>query len=80
ERRIRVNTLSPGPIDTPIFHRAGVPEEAVEGMKDQFTQMVPMKRLGTSREIGTAAVFLASQDSSYVVGEELQVDGGMANL
>ncbi len=80
EKGIRVNTISPGPIDTPIFGRVGAPAEAVEATKAQFSQYVPLKRLGTSKEIGTVAVFLASKDSSFVVGEEIQVDGGMANL
>lgn len=79
-RRIRVNVVSPGPIETPIFGKLGLPAEAVEQAKESFTQMVPMKRMGTSEEVAKAALFLASQDSSFMIGEEIQVDGGMANL
>lgn len=51
DRNIRVNSIAPGPIDTPIFEKAGVPEDAIQGMKDSFTEIVPMKRLGSSDEI-----------------------------
>jgi len=79
-RRIRVNVVSPGPIETPIFGKLGLPAEAVGQAKEGFTQMVPMKRMGTSEEVAKAALFLASRDSSFITGEEIQVDGGMANL
>ena len=79
-RRIRVNVVSPGPIETPIFGKLGLPAEAVEPAKESFTQMVPMKRMGTSEEVAKAVLFLASRDSSFITGEEIQVDGGMANL
>jgi len=79
-RRIRVNVVSPGPIETPIFGKLGLPAEALEQAKEGFTQMVPMKRMGTSNEVAKAALFLSSRDSSFITGEEIQVDGGMANL
>ena len=79
-RGIRVNVVSPGPIETPIFGRLGLPDDQIDGAKEQFKQMVPLKRMGTSEEVAKAALFLASSDSSFVVGEEIQVDGGMANL
>ena len=79
-RGIRVNVVSPGPIETPIFGKLGLSPEAVAQAKEGFTQMVPMKRMGTSQEVAKAALFLASQDSSFIAGEEIQVDGGMANL
>lgn len=79
-RKIRVNVISPGPVETPIFGRMGVPEEQIEEMKKGFTEMVPLKRMGTPKEVAKATLFLASSDSSFVVGEEIQVDGGMANL
>jgi NAD(P)-dependent dehydrogenase (short-subunit alcohol dehydrogenase family) len=79
-RGIRVNAVSPGPIQTPIFGRSGLPQEAV----DEFTKMIvnenPMKRMGDPREVGKAVLFLASDDSSYTTGEELHVDGGRASL
>lgn len=80
ERRIRVNSISPGPIATPIFGRIGVPEEAQDDMARTFTEQVPMKRFGNPEEIASAAVFLASAESSYVLGHDLVVDGGMTQL
>jgi NAD(P)-dependent dehydrogenase (short-subunit alcohol dehydrogenase family) len=70
ERRIRVNAISPGPIDTPMF--AGSNKEKAA----QIVSRVPMGRLGKPKEIASAAVFLASDDSSFVTGIELFVDGG----
>jgi len=78
DRKIRVNVLSPGPIDTPTFDN--MPAEQREQMKAQFTSLVPMGRMGTSEEIATAALFLASSDSSFVTGIELFVDGGTAQV
>jgi NAD(P)-dependent dehydrogenase (short-subunit alcohol dehydrogenase family) len=79
-RRIRVNALSPGPIDTPIFAPPGRTAEQVEQIKTGFTAIVPMGRLGHPDEIAKAAVFLASDDSSFVTGIELVVDGGAAQV
>ena len=80
EKKVRVNSLAPGPIDTPIFDKVGVPAEAVLDMKESFASENPMKRLGTSEEIAKAALFLASDDSSYVTGIDLTVDGGVTQL
>ncbi len=80
ERKIRVNSLAPGPIDTPIFDKVGVPAEAVQEMKESFAGENPMKRLGRPDEIAKAALFLASDDSSYITGIDLTVDGGMTQL
>ncbi len=80
ERKIRVNSLAPGPIDTPIFDKVGVPAEAVQEMKESFAGENPMKRLGHPDEIAKAALFLASNDSSYITGIDLTVDGGMTQL
>lgn len=80
ERKIRVNSLAPGPIDTPIFDKVGVPAEAVPEMKESFAGQNPMKRMGTPEEIAKAALFLASNDSSYITGIDLTVDGGMTQL
>ena len=81
-RRIRVNVLSPGPIDTPIFDRPdnGIPESEIENMKNQFGSMVPFGRMGSSDEMANVALFLASDDSSYVTGVDLAADGGMAQV
>jgi NAD(P)-dependent dehydrogenase (short-subunit alcohol dehydrogenase family) len=73
-RKIRVNVLSPGTIDTGVF--VGVPKE----VKDKFVELIPMGRIGEPREIATAALFLASDDSSFVTGIELFVDGGTAQI
>jgi NAD(P)-dependent dehydrogenase (short-subunit alcohol dehydrogenase family) len=80
ERKVRVNSLAPGPIDTPIFDKVGVPAEAVPDMKESFAGQNPMKRMGSSDEIAKAALFLASDDSSYITGIDLPVDGGMTQL
>ena len=74
DRRIRVNVMSPGPIDTPAMEN--MPPE----MKEQFRSMIPRKELGHPEEIATAVLFLASDDSSFVNGSELSVDGGLAQI
>jgi len=74
DRKIRVNVISPGPIDTPILKP--LPKEEVAG----FAAAVPLGRIGDADEIAKVAVFLASDDSSYVTGIELFVDGGMAQV
>lgn len=77
-RNIRVNVVSPGPIETPIYGKMGMTEEQLAGMAEGFAAMVPMKRFGNSDEVAKVALFLASDDSSYVLGEEILVDGGIA--
>jgi len=79
-RRIRVNSLSPGPIETPIFGKMGLSEAQADGFKQALPGMVPLGRIGSSDEIAKAALFLASDDSSYVTGIDLVVDGGMAQV
>jgi NAD(P)-dependent dehydrogenase (short-subunit alcohol dehydrogenase family) len=80
DRGIRFNTLSPGPIDTPFFDVLAESAEAANGVKAQFAAAVPLNRLGRPDEIAAAALFLASDDSSFVAGAELSVDGGMAQV
>lgn len=70
-RGIRVNTLSPGPTNTPMFEGVG------DEVRDALTRRIPFGRLGRPEEIASAALFLASDDSSYVGGSDLHVDGGM---
>ena len=77
---IRVNVISPGPIDTPIIGKLGLPEDAVKQMTAQILTKVPMGRIGLPDEIAKAVLFLASEESSYVLGENLLVDGGMARV
>lgn len=79
-RGIRVNTLSPGPIETPLFDKMGLSEQAKGDIHYRFAQSVVMKRMGTPEEMARAALFLVSDDASYVVGAELFADGGLAEL
>jgi NAD(P)-dependent dehydrogenase (short-subunit alcohol dehydrogenase family) len=79
-RKIRVNAVAPGPIETPIFGRSNLTEEQIEGFKAGVSARVPMRRLGRPEEVAGAVAFLASEDASYITGVELNVDGGMANL
>lgn len=80
DRKIRVNAISPGPVSTPgLFGLAGTDAEKQQ-LGDYLTSLVPLGRLGDADEIGKAAVFLASDDSSFVNGAELFVDGGMAQI
>ena len=77
QRGIRVNAVSPGPIATSTFgQRWGVPPDVIRAAKEDFERKSPMKRFGTPEEVARVALFLASDDSSYVVGEEIVVDGG----
>jgi NAD(P)-dependent dehydrogenase (short-subunit alcohol dehydrogenase family) len=78
-RRIRVNTLSPGHIDTPIFD-TWQQGDALLKLKQELAKTVPLARLGDPDEIARAVSFLASDDSSYVNGVELFVDGGVAQI
>jgi NAD(P)-dependent dehydrogenase (short-subunit alcohol dehydrogenase family) len=74
QRRIRTNVLSPGPVETPLL--AGAPAEAV----DYLVSLVPLARLATAEEMASVALFLASDESSYVTGTELFADGGAAQV
>jgi NAD(P)-dependent dehydrogenase (short-subunit alcohol dehydrogenase family) len=79
-RGIRVNTVAPGPIETPIIGRTGLPKEAIEQFAQDILTRVPMKRFGQSEEVAGAVAFLASQDASYITGIELNVDGGIGQI
>ena len=79
-RKIRVNTISPGPIDTPIFDSISQSEEEINQIKANLVAAVPIGRMGSPDEIAKAVSFLASDDSSYITGIELCVDGGMAQI
>ena len=79
-RKIRVNAISPGPIDTPAVQSMGLTEAQLEQFKTDIVGAVPLARMGRADEIASAALFLASDDSSYVTGIELFVDGGMAQI
>jgi NAD(P)-dependent dehydrogenase (short-subunit alcohol dehydrogenase family) len=77
-RNIRVNAISPGPIDTPMFERMGLSEEALKLRKAGIEAKSPSRRFGTPDEVAKLALFLASDDSSYIIGAEIVVDGGMS--
>src|SRR5580692_10410978 len=80
DRKIRVNSMSPGPIETPALEKVGLPREQVEQAIAGFTSQVPLGRRGKPEEVAAVVVFLASDESSYVTGVELAVDGGMAQV
>ncbi|WP_020527612.1 SDR family oxidoreductase [Flexithrix dorotheae] len=79
-RNIRVNAISPGPIETPIYDKMGMSEEELNGFAQQIQQSVPLNRFGVADEIAKAALFLAASDSSYVTGTELVADGGFTQV
>ncbi|MGK7940238.1 MAG: SDR family oxidoreductase [Crocosphaera sp.] len=79
-RGIRVNAVSPGPVQTPIYGKLGVPQEQLQEFATQLQQKIPMQRFGNPEEIAKSVLFLASEDSSFVLGEELVVDGGWTEI
>jgi NAD(P)-dependent dehydrogenase (short-subunit alcohol dehydrogenase family) len=79
-RGIRVNVISPGPVLTPIFSRAGLTADENRAFTEQVESKVPLRRFGEPREIADVAVFLASSESSFMVGAEVVVDGGLSQL
>jgi len=79
-RGIRVNTVAPGPIVTPILGRTGLPKEAIDEFTKRIVERVPMKRFGQPEEVAGAVAFLASQDASYITGVEINVDGGQGQV
>ena len=79
-RRIRVNAISPGTIDTPGLNNLLASGEAGEQRKKMISTAIPLGRLGKPDEIAAAVVFLASDDASYITGTELFIDGGFAQV
>lgn len=75
-REIRVNSISPGPIATPIYGKAGMPQEVMDGLALSMIDTVPMHRFGNPDEVAKAALFLACEDASYITGADILVDGG----
>jgi NAD(P)-dependent dehydrogenase (short-subunit alcohol dehydrogenase family) len=80
DRGIRVNSLSPGATDTPIIDGQFTSKEQAEAAKASFANATPMGRIGRPQELATAALFLASDDSSFITGIDLQVDGGLVQV
>ena len=75
-KNIRVNSISPGPINTPIYSKMGMPEDALHEFAAGVQAKVPLKRFGAAEDVAHAALFLASTDSRFMTGAEITVDGG----
>jgi NAD(P)-dependent dehydrogenase (short-subunit alcohol dehydrogenase family) len=80
DRKIRVNVLTPGPVATAIFEQIASSKEEASAMLEGIGSFVPVKRVGAPEEIAAAALYLASDESAYMVGTELLLDGGMRSL
>lgn len=79
-RGIRVNMVSPGPIETPILGRGGFSAEQIDGLKEMMIANTPMRRMGEAAEVARAILFLASDEASFITGVDLFVDGGAVEL
>jgi len=79
-RKIRVNTLTPGPVDTPVFDTITSSKEEAEAAKAGMGQFAPAKRVAAPQELAEAALFLASDASAFMIGSELLIDGGIRSL
>ena len=77
---IRVNSLSPGPIETPIFDRMDIPAEAVDETVNAFVGLVPLQRVGQPAEIASTVAFLSSKEAGFITGADVPVDGGLAQV
>jgi NAD(P)-dependent dehydrogenase (short-subunit alcohol dehydrogenase family) len=80
ERGIRLNAISPGPIATPILGKSGLPAEAILQVADMLRSQIPLQRFGEPMEIAKAVVFLISDESSFMLGSEMIIDGGTSTL
>ena len=80
DRKIRVNAISPGPIVTPILGKMGLSDEQFAQFETSILAQLPLARVGQSAEIAAAVTFLASDESSFITGVDLCVDGGMAQV
>jgi len=79
-RKIRVNAVSPGPISTPLYSKLGLNEEQLSATASSILSSVPVGRFGTPEEVAKIALFLASEDSTFLLGTEIIADGGMSTL
>lgn len=80
DKGVRINAISPGAIGTPLWSKIGLPEEILKAAGEAITNQIPVKRWGRPEEIAKAVLFLASEDSSYIIGNELTVDGGLRQI
>jgi NAD(P)-dependent dehydrogenase (short-subunit alcohol dehydrogenase family) len=80
DKGIRVNVVSPGPIETPLFNRTGLSQEALDQFAKDILAKVPLRRFGQPSEIASVVAFLASSDASYITGAEIYVDGGLGQV
>ena len=76
-RKIRVNAVNPGPVNTPIFGKTGMDEATIQGFASAMQNRVPLKEFGTPDAIAKLVTFLASEDAWYITGSEINIDGGM---
>lgn len=79
-RGVRANVISPGPVTTPLHGKLGMTSEQLDGFRESLTSQIAAGRFGEAREIADAALYFASDESRFVVGSELIIDGGMTNL
>jgi len=77
-RKIRVNSVSPGPIDTPILNKTGLDAATLEGFTGALRNKLPLKRLGIASEVAKLVTFLASDDAGFITGSDYLIDGGIA--
>lgn len=80
QRRIRVNCLSPGPVHTPIIGKMGISDEQFASFEAMLAEKIPLGRIGRPEELACAALFLASDESSFITGIDLCADGGLSQL
>lgn len=76
-RKIRVNSVNPGPVFTPIFSKTGMPEEQLNEFAGAMQDRIPLKRFGQPEDIAKLVTFLASDDASFITGGEYNMDGGI---